>query len=597
MATGGSDITMMGLKGQNVKILLDGLPMVGRQGVSNEININQIDVNSIEKIEIVEGPMSVIYGADALAGVINIITKKGGKSKWNLSARLHEETVGKEYGIYSGIHNQYVSATYNKNGIEAGVAVGNNYFGGWKGNEIGRELLWHKKSQILGNAFVGYTKNKVSIRYRVDGLDEVITNPGNFLFAQQASGDTLANDQEYLTKRVMQQLQATYNLSNKIMLNTQLSYTHFQRQVYSTTVSKQTGNVRLATGNNLQSIIYFNGCTFRSTGSYNINAKVNIQAGIDINTETGEGERLKAGTNKVADYAFFATGEIKPTQKISIKPGLRIIQNSLYKAPPIIPSINTKFLFSKNVDLRLSYANGFRSPSLRELYFNFFDANHQIVGNPNLKAETSNSYNASVNWQAVTKNGIKNTFSINGFYNSIKNLIDYAISERDPNEFILANVNRSRTGGANVTFARVYKKLTVSMGASYTGFYNEYSDVDKSLPQLQWSGEVNSNIGYKFAKLGMDVNLFYKHTGKRPVFIVTNQGYKLASLKGFDMADVTLNKKLKKCLTLNTGVRNLFNLTTINSSIVGTGIHSSNGVRNVGNGRSYFVGLNININK
>ena len=69
-ATGGSDITMMGMKGQNVKILLDGMPLVGRQGTSNEININQIDINSIERIEIVEGPMSVVYGADALAGVI-----------------------------------------------------------------------------------------------------------------------------------------------------------------------------------------------------------------------------------------------------------------------------------------------------------------------------------------------------------------------------------------------------------------------------------------------------------------------------------------------------------------------------------------------
>lgn len=75
-ATGGSNLNLLGLSGQYVKILIDGVPMVGRQGVSNEININQVDVNSIERIEIIEGPMSVIYGADALAGVINIITKK-----------------------------------------------------------------------------------------------------------------------------------------------------------------------------------------------------------------------------------------------------------------------------------------------------------------------------------------------------------------------------------------------------------------------------------------------------------------------------------------------------------------------------------------
>ena len=105
LATGGSDINMLGLSGQNVKILVDGLPMVGRQGTSNEININQIDVNTIERIEIVEGPMSVIYGADALAGVINIITRKGGPGKFSVTARATEETVGKEYGVKGGIHN------------------------------------------------------------------------------------------------------------------------------------------------------------------------------------------------------------------------------------------------------------------------------------------------------------------------------------------------------------------------------------------------------------------------------------------------------------------------------------------------------------
>src|SRR5690606_23632369 len=71
LSLGGSNLNMLGLSGQNVKVLIDGVPMIGRQGVENEININQINVSSIERIEIVEGPMSVIYGADALAGVIN----------------------------------------------------------------------------------------------------------------------------------------------------------------------------------------------------------------------------------------------------------------------------------------------------------------------------------------------------------------------------------------------------------------------------------------------------------------------------------------------------------------------------------------------
>ena len=92
-ATGGSDITMMGMKGQNVKILIDGIAMVGRQGTSNEININQIDINTIERIEIVEGPMAVVYGADALAGVINIITKKNKTNMPPISTFLYFQSI------------------------------------------------------------------------------------------------------------------------------------------------------------------------------------------------------------------------------------------------------------------------------------------------------------------------------------------------------------------------------------------------------------------------------------------------------------------------------------------------------------------------
>ena len=76
MALGETDFELMGMSGNNVKILMDGIPMIDRG--STKQSLSQLDVNRIERVEIVEGPMSVVYGTDALAGVINIITKKGG---------------------------------------------------------------------------------------------------------------------------------------------------------------------------------------------------------------------------------------------------------------------------------------------------------------------------------------------------------------------------------------------------------------------------------------------------------------------------------------------------------------------------------------
>jgi outer membrane receptor for ferrienterochelin and colicins len=599
VATGGSDITMMGLAGQNVKILLDGLPIIGRQGTSNEININQIDINTIERIEIVEGPMSVMYGADALGGVINIITKKAGLAKWAVTARLHEETIGKEYGFFEeGIHNQSAGLTWRNNRWQAGGNISYNYFGGWKNGSAGRELEWHKKDQIIGSGFLQYSAPRFNIRYRIDGLDEIITNPGNFAVnADPQTGDRLAADQDYLSNRVMQQLQTGYVFNNKLSLQAQSSYSDYSRQVYSTFLSANTGKRFLNNSAGAQSIVDFKGFTFRAVATYQLNKMFSFQPGADINLDRGEGERMKAGSNAVDDYAFFITSEITPTNGINIKPGLRFIKNSVYDAQTVLPSINTKFRLGKNLDLRASFAQGFRAPSLRELYFNFFDANHQIVGNPDLKAETSNSFNASLNWSKFTASKVAYSTVLTGFYNKVKNLIDYAPSLTDPNIFILTNVSNSKTAGASLQTMAKYKTWNLGLGASYTGFYNSYSENDKTLPEMQWSAEVNSTVGYSFTKIGLDVNLYYKLTGSRSFYSIdTAQHFVKSKYEGYNIADLSINKKLFKLLTVNAGVRNLFDVQRINATIQNTGgVHMVAGGRSIATGRSFFAGLVFNM--
>lgn len=599
LSTGGSGISMMGLSGQNVKILLDGVPMVGRQGFSNEININQVDINSIERIEIVEGPMSVVYGADALAGVINIITKKGGVSKLSVTAKVHEETIGKEYGFQQGIHNQYAGLTWRHKRWEIGGGFGHNYFGGWKDTAVDRELVWHNKDQLLANGFIGYNYGKLNLRYRFDGLDEIIYNPSNFIISYPEANDRLALDQEYLSRRVMQQLQGSYAVNNSLSFQAQAAYTDYSRQVYSTNVSQNTKQVTIATPVN-QSLDEIKGFTFRGTAFYKLSSFVSFQPGVDVNLESGKGQRLKEGNNEVNDYAFFLTSEITPSSKISIRPGIRVIKNSVYDAPPVIPSINTKFVLASNLDLRLSYARGFRSPSLRELYFNFFDANHQIVGNPDLKAETSHSFNGSLTWKKVSADEVVYSTILGGFYNNVKNLIDYAIDVNNPAIFILTNVSNSKTAGATLATSIKNKQWNISMGAGYTGFYNAYAEANSELPQLQWSAEVNSNVSYKFSKIGLDANLFYKFTGKKPYYAINSNTQKvvLTQQAGFHMADFTINKKLFKLFSLNAGIRNLFDVDRVASTYASGGTHSGgDGVRNIANGRSFFAGLTFNWDK
>ncbi len=180
---GTADIKLMGMTGQNVRILVDGVPLLDRGAIRE--SLNQIDINSIERIEIVEGPMSVMYGTDALAGVINVITKKGGDQASNIGveARVLEETVGDNYNAFTddGVHNESVNIHGKLRSWYASGGVTRNNFGGWKQSTTANPELkdWLPKEQWLGNGMLGYRRDNLNVWYRLNYLNENILTPGS----------------------------------------------------------------------------------------------------------------------------------------------------------------------------------------------------------------------------------------------------------------------------------------------------------------------------------------------------------------------------------------------------------------------------------
>ncbi len=590
-ALGVSTISMQGLSGQNVKVLLDGVPVVGRQGTTNAVDLNQINVNTIERIEIVEGPMSTIYGADALAGVINIITKKPLEEKLSGSIKVHEETVGKEYSLFKeGIHQENINLGYRWKSWYTSGDVGHTYSGGWQGNAEGRDKQWNPKKQWLANSVVGVQKENWNTFYRLDYLNENIYNPTVF------SGNE-ALDQNYITNRFMHQVQASTKLSEKVNFNGAFSYTDYSRKTQTVAVDAVTGEETLALGPGQQDITKYDGITLRGTFQYKISDKFSLQPGYDVNLESGSGGRLQEGKNSIEDYAVFISAEIKPLSFLSIRPGVRMIKNSVYQAPPFIPSINAKFELSPKHDLRLAYGRGFRSPSLRELYFDFFDASHSIEGNPNLKAELSHSFNASWNWYVVNKSALSYTSGVGGFYNSVNNMIGYGQKPSDNTITTYLNIEKYKTQGITWNNTIQTNKLNVTAGVAYTGRYNQLVSTDEGLPHFTWSPEANASVGYTFAQVGVTTSLYYKYTGRTPFYEVDDANdppIYLAEADSFHWADVTVQKTFLKHFNVVVGVRNLFDVTQVNSTSLATGTHNGNGSNSVGSGRSFFTTLILN---
>jgi outer membrane receptor for ferrienterochelin and colicins len=87
----GSSLSMQGFSSDKVKILLDGIAINGRENGS--IDLSQIDLQNVARIEVIQGPMSVVYGTDAVGGIINIITNKNPRTQFTITNQF--ESIGK----------------------------------------------------------------------------------------------------------------------------------------------------------------------------------------------------------------------------------------------------------------------------------------------------------------------------------------------------------------------------------------------------------------------------------------------------------------------------------------------------------------------
>lgn len=597
---GETDINIMGMSGQNVKVLLDGVPMVDRG--STKQSLSQVDINTIERIEIVEGPMSVVYGTDALAGVINIITKKtkAGVNNLSVTARIQEDGTGEYYTPLSsdGTHYQNIGINWQKGKWNASGSFTRNNFGGWTGNAGYRAQEAKPKEQNLFGGTLGFRHKNINTWYRLDYLDEDIYIAGTL-----NTNNYRAKDQHYLTERFTHQLQNEWQVKHNFRLSTALSYQDYKRTTETNTFDFTTNTKIKSTDPGEQDVSTFKTFFARTTGQWVISEKVSLQPGLELKSDRTTGERI-SGSPSITDFSVFASAEIRPVKGLNIRPGARFSENSVYDAPPVIPSLNVKIELDKKSDLRLSYAKGFRAPILRELYFYFFDANHSIEGNTALKAESSNSYNASLSRQFIETESIKFGSTLSGFYNRFKNRIGLASSAN--NVFTYINIEKFRTTGGTLENNFSWKNFSATVGFSYIARYNLYSEDNtfqhEDLPKFVWSPELSSNIIFKFPKLNAEAGLFYKFTGKLPSYTVTvnpagQADVYLMNIESYHWADITLSKNLFRYFTIQGGVKNLFDVVRLDNTAESGSMHSGGGPILTGYGRSYFVGLNFQWNK
>ncbi len=593
----GSFLSMNGLSGQAVKIMIDGVPMIGR--LNGNIDLSQINLNNIERIEIIDGPMAVKYGTDAIGGVINIITKKTFNKKLGNKTLVYYES--------NGTYNTHTTLFFTRDKHQFNVSLGRNFFDGWRPDEKNfyfekikmadttRNKIWKPKEQYYSSLVDNVSFKKALLVLYSDVFYEIIDDKGK----PKPPYYETAFDNIYKTWRDNQKIQFNTPLFSSGKLDIVISRNFYKRIKNTYFKDLTTLEKTLTTNSDDQDTSVFQ--MYMSRGVYtNKLFKNYFEIGYDIYTENTHSSIIFNKKQTQSDLAAFISYNLELKDKIKIKPGLRASYNSLY-ATPLIPSIHVLYNFNKIANdnsqlipsIRLSYSKGFRTPSLKEMYLNFVDINHNIIGNNSLKPELSDFFNGSINSNFYT-NSIKIKTSISLFYNSVYNLIQLAQINNNTNQYTYINIGKTKTSGANFNLNGEYKNFQCDLSVAYIGL--NYPDVNKTT--VLFYPEIVFNSSYTIKKIKARLNLFSKYNGKLPYYSLVNndtQNYSLNYTKDYLQIDANYSVFLfKEKINISLGVKNLLNNTFLNFSTGGA--HASGGMY-ISTGRTYFIQCILNLSK
>ncbi|MFO7656796.1 MAG: TonB-dependent receptor [Bacteroidales bacterium] len=578
----GRTLTIRGLGGEHIKILYNGMPLSGRQlGI---IDLDQIGIHHADHIEIIEGPMSVIYGSNALGGAINIISQSGTEEKMKAEAGMNYETAG--------VYNMNLNLFYGLKKHSLGLNVARNFFAGFNPDKNSRFDVWKPKLQYMPGVNYAYSGNKLRADVVIDFLHEELRDKDSLSAANLFEE---ADDRYYFTKRLNTGLNLVYRLAPDSKITAQTGFSMYNRIKNSYHINLVNLEKNLIADSSMHDTTQFRMISERITWSGNLKG-IEFITGADINYEYGHGKRLN-GIKRIGDFALFSSLIWDILPGLQFQPGLRLGYNTRYNQP-LVYSFNLKYS-QAGLRLRASLAKGFRTPSLKELYMEFLDQNHRVFGNQDLKAETALNYYLSASYNYSARR-LQLDLACDLFLVRIKNKIDFLFDYAQNG--ILESATYFNLPGsfyqtkgismnAGVSFTDI---VFVKTGMALTGI----SALDNRL-KTDYTPDFTSNIQYNLHRKYLSLIVYYKFTGKK-YFYKSNIGSSETGLNiteeyidPYHNIDLTVTGRfINQSLRISCGFKNILNNITVFSTTTGSFHGLSNSQMPVGWGRTFFIRVN-----
>ncbi len=473
---GGNAVMLRGMNTNHTLILVDGKRLAGEDTnvTQNFYALGQLDVDRIDRIEIVRGASSALYGSEAMGGVINIITKVPARKEMVVNVSAGTKEIKNGYHFDLGKEGRW-SHSFDASFIRRRPVA---Y------HETGKKMM--SLSETMEVPVITDGENVPD-----DGNRQMFHWTSLYSFETAAQGK-LRIDGGYLNENTR------YRFADAVMEmplgKKTLSIPYFKDR--SDRIRRKGADLSLQytgkTGKNEYSFSAGISHLKKDSESYNagrsgtdkaeytdsfLEAMDTVESGSHRVTFGGEyrmdryngsrlakqsGGSLKMDSRSYQTEAVYLSDLWQAGRRIFLSPAVRLEHNSRFGSYTA-PKMGLTYEWNEHTRFKANYGKGFKAPSISELYIRMENGEYVVLGNEALEPEKSESWDAGVEWERGRSFG-----KVTYFDNRVRNLIDYQKEEDDDRVFRYVNIDQARIRGTETEWGcRLNDRLLFTMSHVY----------------------------------------------------------------------------------------------------------------------------------
>lgn len=549
----GMTFRLQGIAAKYTLFLIDGERIAGEN--RENIDYYRLNTSSIDKIEIVKGASSSIYGSSAMGGVVNLITPVPRKSfESNIYSRFSkykEIEIGGNIGIRINKITSFTDIVRKStNGYDLTPATADLY-------TMEPHDIYSVYQKII---FETTPKLKITVRgsyYSRERFD-VSAVPVHPFYTDYNGGASVS-----------------YNLNTK----TSLTFNYFSDKYRTFDVLERRDNEKMLVYSDLQHTLRILAEHTLSNGR--ITERQDITEGFEFFSDKMYSERILDSVKNITNYTFLLQDELKVNNALSVIIGSRFDYHSIYGGH-FSPKVSVMLKKNRLIN-RFTYGHGFRAPSIKERFYDFDLGFLFFKGNESLRPESSHYFSFSAEYYHRILMP-----SVNLYINIVRNMIQDVALANTENGFTYANFSLVNIAGIDYTQKiKLSDHIIINCGYSLTDAYDKVNH--KALPGVsKHSGTAGFEISKTYKGYSVSVAVKGKIYSRKTYTTLDEKTYLFYddTFPAYSIWTMAVNQQFyRQAISLTLGINNIFNYTNESDLI------------NVDPGRRLYFNINVSPEK